>query len=444
MENALLIPPPPPPDGATADRALSVTLLTRRIRNLLETGIAEVWVAGEISNFRSPGSGHYYFTLKDEEAVLNAVMFRGEAARLKFALQDGQAVIAHGSLTVYEIRGQYQLLVQQLFPRGQGSLQQKFEALKRKLQEEGLFDPDHKKSLPVFPEIIGIVTSLQGAVLQDFLKILKRRAPGIRVQVRGVRVQGNGAAEEIAAAIKTFDRDAVVDVIVVARGGGSLEDLWAFNEEVVARALAACTLPTISAVGHETDFTISDFAADLRAPTPSAAAELVSRDWNDWREEISQWAARMIRAMRGTLELQRIHWQRLRDSWLFREPHRLVQLAQQRVDDLREALRSGLTSVVQEKRHAYEKMLLRWKSVRPHAPIAQAREHLKHWRARLQALGPEGTLRRGYALALDDEGRIIREAKPGLAGTSARILLAKGSLDVKIECVKPPSKKKPD
>jgi len=274
--------------GASAQNPLSITALTATIRELLETGIGEVWIAGEISNFRAPGSGHLYFTLKDETATLAAVMFQREAGRIGFALQDGQAVLARGTVTVYEARGQYQLQVAEVRTRGQGSLQQRFEELKRRLQAENLFALERKRPLPVFPEIIGVVTSLQGAVLQDMLQILQRRAPGIRIRVRGVRVQGTGAAEEIAEAIAAFSGAGEnIDLLVVARGGGSLEDLWAFNEEIVARALAACPVPTISAVGHETDFTMADFVADLRAPTPSAAAELLTRDWTEWRETIA-------------------------------------------------------------------------------------------------------------------------------------------------------------
>src|SRR5271156_6572779 len=219
--------------GVSAQNPISITDLTATIRDLLETGLGEIWVAGEISNFRAPGSGHLYFTLKDETATLSAVMFQREAKRIGFAPADGQAVLARGTITVYEARGQYQIQVAEIRPRGQGSLQQRFEELKRKLAAEGLFDLERKRELPVFPEVIGVVTSLQGAVLQDMLQILQRRAPGIRIKVRGVRVQGAGAAEEIAEAIGAFGVEGDVDLLVVARGGGSLEDLWAFNEEPV-------------------------------------------------------------------------------------------------------------------------------------------------------------------------------------------------------------------
>jgi exodeoxyribonuclease VII large subunit len=430
-------PAPPSIAGSTPELAFSVSTLTGVIRDVLEESLGQVWVAGEISNFRNPGSGHLYFTLKDASATLSAVMFRNDAARLNFPLRDGLAVIARGNITVYEARGQYQIQVEQLRPRGQGSLQEKFEALKRKLGAEGLFDPARKRGLPVFPETIGIVTSLQGAVLQDFTRILKRRAPGIRILVRGVRVQGEGAAQEIADAISAFNRentgDKAVEVIVIARGGGSLEDLWQFNEEIVARAIAASDIPTISAVGHETDFTIADFVADLRAPTPSAAAELVSREWKDWREEVGDLSKRMERAVLGMLRERRSEWERLRQSYVFREPGRVIAQMQQRVDDLTDLLRSGLQHGVEERRHELDKLSLRWAAVDPRQVIARQRERLSQWEARLRTLGPAATLQRGYALVLDRDGRIIREAKPSQVGNAATVRLAKGSLHVHID-----------
>jgi len=324
--------------GVSAQNPISVADLTATIRDLLETGIGEVWVAGEISNFRAPGSGHLYFTLKDATATLSAVMFQREAKRVGFALADGQAVLARGTITVYEARGQYQIQVAEIRARGQGSLQQRFDELKRRLAAENFFDLDRKRPLPVFPEVIGIVTSLQGAVLQDMLQILQRRAPGIAIRVRGVRVQGIGAAQEIAEAIAAFSSDKNIDLLVVARGGGSLEDLWAFNEEIVARALAACSVPTISAVGHETDFTIADFVADLRAPTPSAAAELLTRDWTEWRQTIEKLHARLERTTRQVLADHRRNLARLASSYALREPRRVVRQWAQKLDDLQENL----------------------------------------------------------------------------------------------------------
>jgi exodeoxyribonuclease VII large subunit len=415
------------------ERIFSVGELTGEIRAVLEEGFGEIRVAGEISNFRAPGSGHLYFTLKDAEATLAAVMFRGAAQRLGFVPKDGQAVVARGAITVYEARGQYQIQVLDLKPQGQGSLQQQFEALKKKLLEEGLFEADRKKSLPDYPEIVGIVTSLQGAVLQDFSKILGRRAPGVLVQVRGVRVQGVGAADEIAAAVKAFARAGDVDVIIVARGGGSLEDLWEFNTETVARALAGCEIPTISAIGHETDFTIADFVADVRAATPSMAAELLSQNWVEAPEVVRQAGENMRRALSITMERKKAEWMRLTESYVFREPRRIVQQLEQRIDDLSEGLRRGLRAVVEKRRFGFEKMGLRWQSVDPREHLLRRRERIEQLGHRLRVLSPEGTLARGYAVVTDEKGKVIKEAKLELVGKVVRVRLALGVAQAKIE-----------
>ena len=423
--------------GASAQNPISIADLTSTIRDLLETGIGEVWVAGEISNFRAPGSGHLYFTLKDPTATLAAVMFMREARRVGFALADGQAVLARGTITVYEARGQYQIQVAEIRARGQGSLQQRFEELKRKLTAEGLFELDRKRELPEFPEVIGVVTSLQGAVLQDMLNILKRRAPGLRIRVRGVRVQGVGAAEEIAQAIGEFSAEGNVDLLVIARGGGSLEDLWAFNEEPVARALAACAVPTISAVGHETDFTIADFVADLRAPTPSAAAELLTRDWAEWREEVAKLRARMERSTRLVLAEQRRHLARLAGSYALREPRRVVRQWAQRLDDLRETLRDSAKLALQRRRHELSLLKTQLAAHHPARAIERRREHLTHLEARLRGLGPQGTLDRGYALVLDAQGRPLTQAAKAKAGDALNIVLSKGALNAQVSESRP-------
>ena len=423
--------------GRSAQNPISIADLTATIRDLLETGVGEVWVAGEISNFRAPGSGHLYFTLKDETTTLAAVMFQREARRAGFALEDGQAVLARGTITVYEARGQYQLQVAEVRARGQGTLQQRFEELKRRLAAENLFDLERKRPLPVFPEVIGVVTSLQGAVLQDILQILQRRAPGISIRVRGVRVQGLGAAQEIAEAIGAFNADGNVDLVIVARGGGSLEDLWAFNEEVVARALAACEVPTVSAVGHETDFTIADFIADLRAPTPSAAAELITRDWAEWREEIGDLRVRLERTARQVLLNHRRELARLSSSYALREPRRVVRQWAQRLDDLRENLYAAAHNTLQERTNTLRTLEARLAMQHPSRALERRREHLGHLAARLRALGPQGTLDRGYALVLDEKGHPISKAASSLEGKSARIVLGKGTLGVEIKQVAP-------
>jgi exodeoxyribonuclease VII large subunit len=423
--------------GVSAQNPLSVTGLTATIRDLLETGIGEVWIAGEVSNFRAPGSGHLYFTLKDETATLAAVMFQREARRVGFALEDGQAVLARGTITVYEARGQYQIQVAEIRARGQGSLQQRFEELKRRLQAEGLFELDRKRPLPVFPEVIGVVTSLQGAVLQDMLQILQRRAPGIRIRVLGVRVQGIGAGQEIAEAIAAFDADNNIDLLVVARGGGSLEDLWAFNEEVVARALAASTVPTISAVGHETDFTIADFVADLRAPTPSAAAELLTRDWTEWRQIVAKLQVRLDRTTRQVLGDQRRHLTQLANSYALREPRRVVRQWALRLDDLRDSLISDARDAIQTRIGALSVIRARLTVHHPQRELERRRLHLAQLAARLRALGPQATLDRGYALVLDEKGHPILSAKKTQSGQAVQVVLSKGVIATAITKIDP-------
>jgi exodeoxyribonuclease VII large subunit len=414
--------------GDSMRTPITVSALTSAIRDVLEEGLGEVWVAGEISNFRSPGSGHLYFTLKDATATLSAVMFRQEAARAGFALRDGQAVLARGTITVYEARGQYQLQVAEIQQRGQGTLQQRFEELKRRLQAEGLFELERKRELPVFPEKVGIVTSLQGAVLQDMLRILGRRAPGVRLFVRGVRVQGIGAEHEIAEAVRAFSRENAVDVLVVARGGGSFEDLWCFNEEVVARALAVAPMPTISAVGHETDFTIADFVADLRAPTPSAAAELLTRDWSDWRDTVAVLQRRMERHVRQVVGEHRRHLGRLAGSYALREPRRVVREWAQRVDDLRMQLAASTARALRARRDLIHLRQTQLQAHQPARELARRRAHVDHLAARLRSLGPQATLDRGYALVLDREGHPVREARAELAGQPVRVALSRGAL----------------
>lgn len=422
--------PEPPPPAREEIVPLTVGQLTRQIRSALEDRVGEVWVRGEISNLRAPGSGHLYFTLKDDDGLIACVMFRTAAGRLPLPLRDGLAVRLHGKITVYEARGQYQIQVDDVRPEGLGTLQERFEALKRKLLDEGLFEAGRKRELPVFPETVGIVTSLQGAVLQDFCRILARRAPGVVIRVRGVRVQGSGAAEEIAAAVAAFSGERTVDLIVVARGGGSLEDLWAFNEEVVARALAASALPTISAVGHETDFTIADFIADLRAPTPSAAAELLSRDWAEWRSEVASCRDRMGRAARQRIAWEKERWLRLSGHALFREPARVLAQMGQRLDDLRDELGKGLRRAVVAKRQEWDAALQRWNGADPRAVVARRREALGHWEARLKSLGPAATLARGYAMVLDEHGKLVRRAAAVKPGQDLTVRLADGDVSV--------------
>src|ERR1700690_2290767 len=289
-------------------RVFTVSELNTAIHGLLEREFADVWVTGEISGTRLAASGHYYFTLKEQDAQLRCVCFRQTARYLKFKPQDGVAVIARGRIDVYEVRGEYQLLVETLEPQGRGALQLAFEQLKKKLAAEGLFDPARKRPIPAFPRRIGIVTSPSGAAIRELLNILERRFPGLHIRLFPAQVQGEGAVEDVCRGIEHFGASGWADVLIVGRGGGSLEDLWTFNEEAVARAIAACPVPVISAVGHETDFTIADFVADLRAATPSAAAELVIRSRQEFdrhlaeqRHKVAQWMRYLLSQMRHQL-----------------------------------------------------------------------------------------------------------------------------------------------
>ena len=422
----------------------SVWELTRSIRSFLESEIGEVWVEGEISNYRRQSSGHQYFTLKDDRSQLACVLFRGGASLLPpgVVLADGLQVQVFGDLTVYEARGQYQLVVQLVQPKGVGALQARFEALKRKLQAEGLFDSDRKQPLPPFPRTVGIVTSPTGAALQDMLNILKRRAPSLRVLVHPVRVQGQGASAEVVRAIEEFNRWSndgnpidsqrarAVDLIVVARGGGSIEDLWEFNEEIVARAIAASTLPVVSAIGHEIDFTIADFVADLRAPTPSAAAELIAPDSADLLRQLAAATQFLNRQLGDRVASARERLQDMNRGTLERELRRRTQEERQRLDSLEDGLHRSFRAALQQlqsrldekscclrlsgPQHALElrtQLLQSWREKIEDLLCCQR----ERWHARLQAsesllrvLGPAATLARGYTITLNARGEVVR------------------------------------
>jgi exodeoxyribonuclease VII large subunit len=391
-------------------KVLTVTELTRSIRSTLETKFRAVWVQGEISNYKLHPSGHQYFTLKDQRTQISCVIWRDTIAPPRQPLVDGSQVQVYGTVTVFEARGQYQLNVQILQPRGVGLLQARFEALKRKLEAEGLFAAERKRPLPKFPRRIGIVTSPTGAAIRDMVNVLRRRAPWLQVLINPVRVQGTGAAQEIAVAIRELglpnEAFAPLDVIVVTRGGGSIEDLWEFNEEIVARAIFHSPVPIVSAVGHEIDFTISDFVADLRAPTPSAAAELIVPDIIDLQRRIDS----------CTRALSRQLLNRLRD-------------AQQRLDHSRETLQRCLahkidsykrgllhiTRALQARSPARELMMrqnrftdLQRRLVACPARLLEiARHRFQHIEGILRVLGPDATLRRGYSITMNERGKII-------------------------------------
>ena len=446
--------PEPPSDEP---RVFSVSEITRTVRAVLEDEIGTVWVEGEVSNYRKQASGHQYFTLKDAQAQLACVWFARGGSRLKqVALTDGMQVQVRGALTVYEARGQYQLNVQLVQAGGAGLLQAKFEALKRKLEAEGLFAAERKRELPGFPAVVGIVTSPTGAALRDMLHVLARRAPWLRVIVSPARVQGEGAAAEIAAGIAALNELAAPpDVIVVARGGGSVEDLWAFNEEVVARAIVASAIPVVSAVGHEIDFTIADFAADLRAPTPSAAAELIAPDAAELTRELGQWAGQLRRQMSAALGAQRVRLDFLARSTFFREPEQRLAAAQQRTDLAEEALRRAMREHLVARRQDVGALLAALRQYRPDQLLALRRQHYDALRAKFQArfyearkepkarftrlaamlrlLAPTATLARGYSITTTTDGSTIRSITDVQRGTQIVTRLADGEVKSRVE-----------
>ncbi len=462
--------------AAAADPAvLSVSDLTRVVRSILEDAIGDVWVEGEISNYRRQGSGHHYFTLKDDDAQISCVLFRGDGVLAASGLSlrggtppDGARVQVQGRLTVYAARGQYQIVVRLIQPKGVGALQARFEALKRQLHAEGLFDLARKRPLPRYPRTIGIVTSPTGAALQDMLNILNRRAPWVRVLVHPVRVQGRGAAAEIAGAIEELGRWAgraaegcprhaaliphpASFLIVVARGGGSLEDLWEFNEEAVARAIAASGWPVISAVGHEIDFTIADFAADHRAPTPSAAAEILAPDTAALRQGLEAVRETLSRRLRTWTEQAR---ERLQNAAtrpaLTREPRRRLDDTRQRLDDAGESLvRAGREALGRLRERVAGRASV-VNLLRPEQALAQRREALDALDHRmteaafrsldvarqrmccqeslLRVLGPQATLERGYSITTDEAGRVLHDPGRVAAGTRLVTRLSGGEV----------------
>lgn len=386
---------------------LTVSALTSRIKEILEDQVGEVSVAGEISNFRRQSSGHCYFTLKDAGSQIPCALFKGAAARMNLQPGDGVKVVAHGEVSVYEPRGAYQLIVRGLEPLGKGDLHQRFEELKRKLQGEGLFDESRKRPIPEFVERVGIITSPTGAAVRDVIHVLQRRCPRIALTIFGVKVQGEGAAEEVSEAIGEMgSRD--FDVLLVVRGGGSLEDLWSFNEEIVARAVVASPVPVISGVGHETDFTICDFVADLRAPTPSAAAEMVSRPDADWQEEVETLGERLESVVWDVLEEKKRRVVELAGSYVFREPGKMVEMSAQRVDELAVQLQRGLGNAWRYRKQMAQTLLQRWVALKPERRVRELSLRMQAAADRLRVLGPEETLKRGYTLVQSQDGQLIR------------------------------------
>ena len=411
---------------------LTVSALTAQIKDILEDQVGEVSVTGEISNLRQQSSGHYYFTLKDEGSQIPCALFKGSAGRLAVAPKDGAKVVVEGEVSVYAPRGAYQLIVRSLEPVGKGDLHQRFEELKRKLQGEGLFAESRKRPIPEYVERVGIITSPTGAAVRDAIHVLQRRCPRVQLTVFGVKVQGEGAAEEVAEAIGEMGRRNF-DVLLVVRGGGSLEDLWAFNEEVVVRAVVASPIPVISGVGHETDFTICDFVADVRAPTPSAAAEMVSRPDVDWVEELRSWRDRLGEAAVDFLEEKMRRLGDLSGSYVFREPRKMVEMSGQRVDELAVQLTRGLESGWRYRKQHAEGLLGRWAALRPERRLRELSLRVRGAADRLRAMGPEETLKRGYALVQTAEGKLVRNVEPARRLGDLVVRFSDGKLEVKVK-----------
>jgi exodeoxyribonuclease VII large subunit len=436
-------------------RALSVSELTARIKILVEGHFMEVMVEGEVSNFRRHSSGHWYFTLKDEGAMLRCASFRMQNRLIRFAPEDGLSVRAHGRLSLYESRGEYQLLVEFLEPVGIGALQLAFEQLKTRLAGEGLFDVERKRGLPVLPRSVGVVTSPTGAAVRDILRIIKRRNEAINVVIAPARVQGSGAAEEVAEAISLLNSRDDIEVIIVGRGGGSIEDLWCFNEECVARAIFNSRAPVVSAVGHETDFTIADFVADLRASTPSAAAEIVAMASDDISEQIARLESDMIDLLRYRLLEMRSRLRELETSRAFDDVESKVHILNQRVDAAAYSIESSIRGRIKLRRAAHERVALRLSDADIRRQLIAERGTLGLLRARMESaararldkeseklsiaagkldsLSPLAVLGRGYAVAFDSRGQIIKRAGDVRKSDRIRLRVAEGEIDCTAE-----------
>ena len=393
-----------------------VSELTRRIKGTLEGAFGSVWVEGEISNFRKPASGHAYFTLKDATSQLRAVMFRSALAGVQLPLKDGLLVRGYGQITVYEAAGDYQILLRKLEAAGEGELMLRLEALKKRLAAEGLFAAERKRPLPVLPQHVGIVTSPTGAAIRDILQVLERRFANLHVVLAPVRVQGAGAADEIAAAIDLLNKRGGLDVLIVGRGGGSLEDLWCFNEETVVRAIVRSAIPVISAVGHEIDWTLSDFAADVRAPTPSAAAEMVVQGKAELERRVADLRRRLALGAKAATLGWRNRLDRAARTPGLRDPLQVVRQAQQSVDFLAVRLQkalAGLPQLVRQRAAAAARRM----ELAARMRLAEDRRALQHAEAQLRMLNPKGVLARGYSLTKSRDGKILRsaaDARPGM------------------------------
>jgi exodeoxyribonuclease VII large subunit len=421
-------------------KVLSVWELTVDIKRLLEKQIGSVWVSGEITNLRAQSSGHVYFTLKDAAAQLGCVLFRGTAAAQRNLLADGQKVLLQGDVTVYEARGQYQLIVRAVELQGVGALQIAFEKLKQKLAAEGLFAPERKRALPEFPQRIGLVTSPTGAAIRDVLHVIQRRHPGLEIILAPCRVQGDGAAREIAEAIRMLNELNIqhstfnIQLILVTRGGGSLEDLWAFNEDAVARAIFESAIPVVSAVGHEIDFTIADFVADVRAATPSAAAEIITEGVFASREFVSEAPELLRRAARRKLEREIETFGSLAGRLSRLHPRRTLNDSLQRLDDLQSGLLRGLKTAAHSRILVFENLAGRFLRAKPALALKARRETLHQLEKRLNSLGPEQVLARGYSITTDAAtGKVLRVSAGLKPGQKVKTRLTDGEFSSRVE-----------
>ena len=433
----------------------SVSELTAQVRSLLEKQIGQVWVSGEITNRRAQSSGHLYFTLKDAGAQLSCVLFSREKVAQRSLLADGQKVLLQGELTVYEPRGQYQLIVRAVELQGVGALQAAFEKLKQKLAAEGLFAPERKRALPRYPRRIGLVTSPTGAAIRDVLHVIQRRHPALEIILAPARVQGAGAAGEIAQAIRWLNEyaagpepqapdgsppspspnplDLRLDLILLTRGGGSLEDLWAFNEEVVARAIFESALPVVSAVGHEIDFTIADFVADVRAATPSAAAEVITGHFVASREYVGEASLRLRRAVRRGFNTAAENAVALAGRLARVHPRRRLDESLQRLDDLQAGLLRNLKSAARSRARLLDQVAGRFSRAKPSLRLKARREALRQLERRWHALGPEQVLARGYSITMDAvTGTVLRRASQASQGQRLRTRLQKGEISSQV------------
>ncbi|MCX2793724.1 exodeoxyribonuclease VII large subunit [Microbulbifer thermotolerans] len=443
-----------PDNSAIAKRSvLSVSDLNREIKQLLEGTVPLLWVSGEISNFAAPSSGHWYFTLKDARAQVRCAMFRGRNRNVAFRPENGREVLVRARAGLYEGRGEFQLIVEHMEEAGFGALMRRLEQLKARLQAEGLFALSRKKSLPRLPGNIGIVTSPTGAAVRDMIQVLGRRFPAAEIEIWPVQVQGAGAAQQIADAITKASRSGRHDLLIVGRGGGSLEDLWPFNEEVVARALAACDIPTISAVGHETDTTIADLVADLRAPTPSAAAEIASRHATELLQTLQNQRQRLIRAAQS--QLRHMRQQLQITSARLRHPREQLQNRTQRLDHLEMRLHAACRQQLQSRREELRAALRAFAHCHPERSLQlgrerlsaaaqklqravqltlrQRRELLSHRAQLLHNVSPLAVLQRGYAIVQDDTGRVIKSSCQLHPGQSLRVRLAEGHFSATVK-----------